>query len=156
MNAQIGPVIPSRRALRRIPAADSGAGRERPGGLASLAFAAILLASGQALAATAPTLGTAQSFAVLGASAVSNTGPSVIVGDLGIHPGTSSAVTGFPPGLVIGATHFADGVALGAQNDVATAYVNLAGQPCMQTISGDLAGMTLVPGTYCSATSMGL
>ena len=112
--------------------------------------------SAPALAATAPSLGTATNFAVLGGSAVSNTGPSVITGDLGIFPGTASSVTGFPPGQVIGATHFADAVALGAQNDVTTAYNNLAGQPCDATISGDLAGMTLGPGVYCSTTSMGL
>jgi uncharacterized repeat protein (TIGR01451 family) len=130
--------------------------RKDPAVLATLGFAAFLCVSVPALAATAPSLGTATSFAVLGASAVSNTGPSVVSGDLGIFPGTASSVTGFPPGQVIGATHFADADALGAQNDVTTAYNNLAGQPCTATISADLAGSTLNPGVYCSATSMGL
>ena len=125
--------------------------------LASVGFAALLCVECRsAHAATAPSLGTAQSFGVLGATAVSNTGPSVITGDLGIFPGTASAVTGFPPGQVLGATHFADAVALGAQNDVTAAYLNLAGQGCNATISADLGGQTLVPGVYCSATSMGL
>lgn len=84
-----------------------------------------LLAPGAVRAATAPNLGTAQSFAVLGGSAVTNTGPSRINGDLGVNPG--SAISGFPPGLVAGGTmHAADAVALQAQNDVTVAYKGLA------------------------------
>ena len=45
--------------------------------------------------AVAPTLGTTQSFGILGGSTVTNTGPTIIIGDLGVSPGT--AVTGFPP-----------------------------------------------------------
>lgn len=101
-------------------------------------------------------LGTAGGFAVLGASAVTNTGPTVIVGDLGISPNNASSVTGFPPGQIIGATHFADALALSAQNDTTTAYDILAGRACDTTVSGDLGGSTLTPGVYCSATSMAL
>lgn len=107
-------------------------------------------------AATAPDLGQAKSFGVLAASAVTNTDPSVITGDLGISPNGMSSVTGFPPGIVIGATHFADVVALQAQNDVTAAYNNLASQACNTTVSADLSGTTLIPGVYCSGSSMGL
>jgi len=77
-------------------------------------------------AQVAPPLGTAASFAVLGGRTVTNTGPTIITGDLGVWPG--SAITGFPPGSVNGTTHAADAVALQAQSEVTTAYDNVAGQ----------------------------
>ena len=102
--------------------------------------------------ATQPPLGTAANFAVLGASTVTNTGSTVVNGDLGVDPGTS--VTGFPPGIVNGTIHIADAVALQAQNDVTTAYVNAAGQPCDFDLTGqDLGGKSLISGVYCFSSS---
>ena len=98
-------------------------------------------------AATAPTLGQAKSFAVLGGSAVTNTGPTIVNGDLGVSPGTS--VTGFPPGIVNGAKHVTDAVAAQAQSDTTTAYNNLAGQTPFTDMTGqDLGGKTLTAGVY--------
>ncbi|WP_370261428.1 ice-binding family protein [Streptomyces sp. V4I8] len=103
-----------------------------------------------AAVATAVELGTAESFAVLGGSAVTNTGPTVINGDLGVSPG--SAVTGFPPGIVNGATHVTDAVAAQAQSDLTTAYNDAAGQAPDVTFPDDppveLGGRTLTPGVY--------
>jgi uncharacterized repeat protein (TIGR01451 family) len=105
--------------------------------------------------ATAPSLGTAQSFAILGGSTVTNTGPTVITGDLGVSPGT--AVTGFPPGTVVGGTiHAADAVAAGAQADTTTAYNDLASEACGSSPTTELAGQTLVPGVYCFTSSASL
>ena len=62
--------------------------------------------------ASSPTvnLATASPFVVLGGSTVTNTGPSVLNGDLGVAPGTS--LTGFAPYAVInGAIHDDDAVA---------------------------------------------
>jgi hypothetical protein len=98
-------------------------------------------------------LGTAQSFAVLGASTVTNTGATNVYGNLGVDPGL--AVTGFPPGLVTGGTiHAGDSVARIAQNDTTTAYNTLAGEaPTLDLTGKDLGGMTLAPGVYAYSSS---
>ena len=97
-------------------------------------------------------LGTAQSFAVLGGSTVTNTGASVLTGDLGVSPG--SAITGFPPGTRTGTTHAADAAAAQGQSDVTTQYNALASVACTADLTGqDLGGKTLTPGVYCFSTS---
>ena len=117
-----------------------------------VAFAAgcIAIAAPQFALSQVP-LGTAQTYGVLGASTVTNTGPTVINGDLGVSPG--SAVTGFPPGIVTGTVHAADAAALQAQTDATAAYNFLASQPCGTTLTGDLGGRTLTPGVYCYSSS---
>jgi len=97
-------------------------------------------------------LGTAADFAVLAGSGITNTGPSVINGDLGVSPG--SAITGFPPGIVNGTVYQTDAVALQAQNDLTTAYTNLFGMTVTQDLTGqDLEGMVLLPGVYVFSSS---
>jgi hypothetical protein len=98
--------------------------------------------------ARADLLGTAGSFAVLAGQTATNTGSTVISGNLGVSPGT--AVTGFPPGIVGGGTiHAADAVALQAQNDLTAAYNTLAGLPSTSNLTGqDLGGLVLIPGVY--------
>lgn len=103
-------------------------------------------------AATSVGLGTADSFAVLAGSGVSNTGPSVINGDLGTSP--IPAVTGFggaPNGTVNGSIHQADALAGQAKDDLTTAYNNAAGQGPATMLATELGGQTLTPGVYNSA-----
>lgn len=115
------------------------------------AVLALALGTLSASAATQPTLGTTTNFAVLAGSAITNTGPTTLTGDLGLSPGSS--VTGFPPGHVNGAIHVDDAVAVQAKSDLVTAYNSAASQPCTSTLSGDLGGRTLVPGVYCFTSS---
>lgn len=97
-------------------------------------------------------LGTAQSFAVLGGSTVTNTGSTVLNGDLGVWPGTS--ITGFGPGTVNGTTYLTNAVAQAAQNDLALAYNNLVGMLPTTNLTGqDLGGLTLTPGVYFFSSS---
>lgn len=126
-------------------------------GLGAFALAVALFAVGSATdsrAATAPSLGDAASYGVLAGSTATNTGPSVISGDVGVSPG--SAVVGFGPGIVVppGTIHAADAHAALAQVANTTAYNTLAGEPCDFNLTGqDLGGMTLTTGAYCFDTS---
>ena len=99
-----------------------------------------------------PSLGTANSFAVLAGSTATNTGATIVTGDLGVWPGTT--VTGFPPGIVIGTIYAGNAVAQQAQSDVTVAYNDLASRACDVDLTGtDLGGLTLGPAVYCFATS---
>jgi hypothetical protein len=117
---------------------------------ASVAFALFLFSASSALAQIS--LGSADSFAVLAGSTVTNTGPSAVTGDLGLSPGTS--VTGFPPGTVTGTMHISDAVAAQAQSDLTTAYNAILGTACNTDLTGqNLGGLTLTPGVYCFSSS---
>ena len=127
-------------------------------------FAALLFAApfNAALAQTAPDLGTADSFAVLGGTAVTLTN-SAVIGDVGVYPGTAVTLTG---STILGTIHPGDVVAEQAYSDFLAAYYELSLVECDHTISdaafsGDLAlenvltidgvGNTgpLEPGVYC-------
>jgi len=118
-------------------------------GVALAASVALFVAPLAAQAAPVD-LGTAGPFVALGGSTVTNTGASVLDGDLGVAPGT--ALVGFgSPAVVNGATHANDGVANQAQADLTTAYNVAAGQPVppANDLTGtDLGNRTLIPGAY--------
>jgi outer membrane autotransporter protein len=119
-----------------------------------VAAVALAIACGSAtMPASAQNL---QTFGVLGGQSVTNTGPSVITGDVGVSPGTS--ITGFGVGLgtVVApyAIHQTDAVAAQAQTDLTTAYNILAALPPTTDLSGtDLGGQTLTPGVYSYSSS---
>ncbi|MGP0021453.1 MAG: ice-binding family protein [Candidatus Sulfotelmatobacter sp.] len=91
-------------------------------------------------------------FSVLAGSTVTNTGSTVVSGDLGVCPGT--AVTGFPPGLVDGTIHTADGAAALAEAALTAGYIDAAGRAGGISVSGDLVGQTLTTGVYKSTSSL--
>ncbi len=106
-------------------------------------------------------------YGVLGASTITNTGATIVSGDLGLYPGTS--VTGFPPGFVTGTMDIANANANTAQGEALTAYNAAAAgyaacllntpSPAGPNLTGiDLGsistpGTPLAPGVYCFSTS---
>ena len=103
---------------------------------------------------------TVATFGVLAGSTVTNSGPTVVTGNLGVSPGT--AITGFTgiapggPGTVTGTIHSADAFAGQAQSELTAAYNAAAGAAVTATKAGDLGGQTLAPGVYMSTSTLGI
>jgi hypothetical protein len=152
--------------VSRSPAAATHRRRRRAGRLPGRTATALALCAAGTLVLLGVTVGTAASsshavelgtaapFAVLAATTVTNTGSTVLTGDLGVSPGT--AVTGFPPGLVDGTIHAGDAVAQQAQADLTVAYNDAAGRVRDSTVSADLGGQTFLAGVHGSGSSLGL
>jgi hypothetical protein len=125
----------------------------RRGGLvAALVVIASLTVNGSiASAAEADVdLGTADNFAVLAGAGITNTGPTTITGDVGTFPTTTQS--GFGSVTLTGTNHAGDAVTQQAKIDLVTAYNDAAGRGPTTQIATDLAGQTLAPGVYDSAS----
>jgi hypothetical protein len=145
-----GPLRGAPPTVPRHPLIRAGRKTSRAG-LLLLGLLSMLLLASSAQGATATVgLGTAASFSVLGASTVTNTGPTTMFGDLGLSPGSS--VTGAPQ--VLGQTHVDDAVAIGAKNDLTTAYNDAAGRPASGSAGTELAGQTFLPGVRSASSSL--
>jgi hypothetical protein len=114
---------------------------------AILTLMLVLLLSLLARNVYADTLGTAASFAVLGASTVTNTGATTLDGNLGLWPGTS--ITGSGTITLTGASVVDNdnGVAQTAQADALTGFNSLSGLAATSPTNTALVG-TLDPGVY--------
>jgi hypothetical protein len=99
-------------------------------------------------------LGASASFAVLAGAGVTNTGASVLTGDLGSFP--TPAITGLAS-LSLGGVNQAGGaVAQQAKADLVAGYDAAAAKASTEQIVADLGGRTLGPGVYRSGSSIGL
>jgi len=99
----------------------------------------LLLVNGQTV-----NLGSASSYAIIAYATITSTGPSSVVGEMGLSPGTS--ITGFPPATCSGAQQAANGAAAAALADANTAYTAAKGLPCSNTLTAvEMAGLTLAP-----------
>ena len=93
-------------------------------------------------------------FAVLGGSTVTNAGPTVVNGNLGVYPGTS--ITGFGPGVVNGTIHAGDAIAAQAHSDLTVAYNNAMGRKNALDVSPEIGGTVMTPGLYKPTSSLGI
>jgi hypothetical protein len=107
-------------------------------------------------------LGTSARFAILSNSAITDIPTSAITGDVGISPGARSSIAGLTIPEVTGKIFAADdadptpAMLIAAKTDAENAYLDavnaVRGTPT--PISGNLNGLTLVPGLYESGTSI--
>ena len=113
-------------------------------------------------------LGTSGNFVILSKSGITTTGTTQITGDIGVSPIDSTAITGFglildasnqfaTSSLVVGKVYAADYAPPTPANmttaisDMETAFTDAAGRTLpdfTELGSGDISGMTLVPGLY--------
>ena len=121
--------------------------------IALIVVPVFVLAGLTPVAAVAPVgLGTADNFAVLAGSTITNTGPTTITGDVGLHPAGGGSPTGFASVTLNGTLHDADTVALNAKTDLVTAYNTAAGSLPVTTVATELGAQTLPAGVYDSAS----
>ena len=143
---------------------------------ASATLALLSLTGASAAFAAGPAsvnLGTARNYVILSKAGISATGTTKITGNIASSPIAATAITGFglvldPLGtfsrstLVTGRVYAATYKAptpsqlTSAVNDMQTAYTNAAGRPAGVTElgSGNIGGLTLVPGVYKWGTSV--
>jgi hypothetical protein len=111
--------------------------------LAVAGFVALCCCPLRMLAQSAPSLGNAASFAVLGGTSVTSSGTTTVTGNLGVSPG--STITDIPPSAVkLGDTFRNDALAKAAHNDAGAAYGQLSTGMCTT-----LSSQSPPPGIYC-------
>lgn len=98
-------------------------------------------------------LGTAKGYAILAGQSITNTGSSIINGNVGLSPGTDYTPG---PATINGEIHIADAAANQAKIDLLAAYVDAAGRTLQQPIVAELGGQTLTPGYYVNSSSLNL
>ena len=112
------------------------------------------------------TLGLTGGFAILSYAGITNTGPSVITGDVGVSPLAASNMAGFDGSNVVGTIYGADATGPSgsipfpslltqAMVDLTIAYDDAAGRTADPIgVAGDLGGLTLYSGLYKSNSAL--
>lgn len=110
-----------------------------------LTIAALVLPAIGLAAAKPPDLGTAKSYALVANTTITNTGVTLIDGNLAL---VGPSVTGFGPGVITGRSDIGNAAADRADGDVLGAHQDATGLAPVTEMAGDLGGQTLFPGIY--------
>lgn len=97
---------------------------------------------------SAVAVGDTKNFAILAGSTITNTGGTVVYGDIGLSPGTS--FTGSADVVLDGKVHLTNTDASKAKDALTMAYNDVAGRTPVTIIATELGGQTLLPGVYAS------
>jgi type VI secretion system secreted protein VgrG len=127
--------------------------------LAIVGVAVLVCSASPVLAATTVNLGTADHFAILAGTAVTDVPTSTISGDVGLSPAAGSNYAGLTTAEVTGTIYAVDifgpsgsvnnpGLLTTAKNDLTTAYDDAAGRTPVTNIATELGGTTVIPGVY--------
>jgi hypothetical protein len=120
-----------------------------------LVICMLSVGGGLARAQTAPSLGAAATFAVLGGTNVTCTAPGVITGDVGVSPGSAVPFTNTGCTIAGGTPPATNAAAALGHTAFLNAYDALVLTPCTQTIAtaaftGNVPALgPLAPGVYC-------
>ena len=96
-------------------------------------------------------LGAAVAFAVMATSAVTSTGATHIIGNVGLTPGSSQ---GIPPSEVTGTIHVNDPAVIAAKAALLAAYNDAVSRSVGSvSLPGNLGGLTFGPGLYTNSSS---
>lgn len=90
----------------------------------------------------------ARTYAALANSAITNTGSSVLTGNIGITPNNASSITGFPPGTYSGMENAANPAAVSAMASAQATYNDLSARSATNLGYNALDGHTITPGVY--------
>lgn len=113
---------------------------------------------------TTVNLGTADPFAILSGTGVTNVATSTITGNVGVSPTTGASITGLACAEVTGTIYAVDSAGpacrvvdgplmVTAKNDLTAAFIDAAGRTPVTTVPTELGGTTKTAGVYDSAST---
>lgn len=117
-----------------------------------------------AVGPTTVNLATADPFAILAGTGITDVPTSVIIGNVGVSPASGASITGLTCAEVTGTIYTVDAAGpacrvvdgplmVTAKNDLTAAFIDAAGRTPVTTVPTELGGTTLTAGVYDSAST---